>query len=101
MHKEGDRKIDIKFILKNDQSVVCEITDNGIGRKRAEEIKKMKSLELKHDSKGMQLVKDKIDVLKQQFKSEIFIELLDVTNSNGEICGTKVLIQLPLQYQET
>ena len=101
MHKEGDRKIDIKFILKNDQSVVCEITDNGIGRKRAEEIKKMKSLELKHDSKGMQLVKDKIDVLKQQFKSEIFIELLDVTNSKGEICGTKVLIQLPLQYQET
>ena len=57
-------------------------------------------MELKHDSKGMQLVKDKIDVLKQQFKSEIFIELFDLTDSNGEICGTKVLIQLPLQYQE-
>ena len=99
MHKEGDRKIEIKFSLINEQSLVCEITDNGIGRKRASEIKEFKSLEIKHQSKGMQLVKDKIDVLKQQFKSEIFIELSDVINNNGEICGTKVLLQLPLQYQ--
>ena len=71
-------KYNIKFNLKDDQFIICEIIDNGIGRKRAEEIKKMKSLGLKHDSKGMQLVKDKIDILRQQFKSEIFIELSDV-----------------------
>ena len=71
-----------------------------MGRKRAAERKKEKSLEIKHDSKGMQLVKDKIDILKQQFRSEIFIELFDITNNKDEVCGTKVVIQLPLQYQE-
>jgi two-component system, LytTR family, sensor kinase len=100
MHKEGDRKIDIRFHLKNDQSVICEVTDNGIGRRRAADIKKTKSLEIKHQSRGMQLVKDKIDVLKQQFKGDVSVEIYDVTNIAGEVCGTKVLIQLPLQYQE-
>ncbi|MEP6951228.1 MAG: histidine kinase [Ginsengibacter sp.] len=99
MHKEGERKIDIRFHLKNDQSVICDITDNGIGRKRATEIKRTKSLEIGHQSRGMQLVKDKIDVLKQQFKGDVSVEIHDVTNIAGEVCGTKVLIQLPLQYQ--
>ena len=40
MHKEGDRKIDIRFHLKHEKSVVCEVTDNGIGREKAAEIKK-------------------------------------------------------------
>ncbi len=100
MHKEGDRKIDISFELKNDESIVCIVTDNGIGRKRAAEIRKTKSVEIKHQSKGMQLIKDKIDVLKQQFKSDVLIEIYDVANIDGDVQGTKVLIQLPLQYQD-
>ncbi len=100
MHKEGDRKIDISFELKNDESIICIVTDNGIGRKRAAEIRKMKSVEIKHQSKGMQLIKDKIDVLKQQFKSDVLVEIYDVANIDGDVQGTKVLIQLPLQYQD-
>ncbi len=100
MHKPGDRKININFQLKNEQFIICEVTDNGIGRKRAAEIKEMKSVELKHKSRGMQLIKDKIEVLRQQFKSEVLIEISDVQCNTGEICGTRVLIQLPLQYQE-
>ena len=48
----------------------------------------------------MELVKDKIEVLKQQFKSEVSVEIHDVINADGLVCGTKVIIQLPLQYQE-
>lgn len=97
MHKDGDRKIEIRFHLKNEQSVVCEVIDNGIGREKAAEIKSRKTFEIKHQSKGIQLIKDKIDVLKQQFNNEVSVVILDVTNSAGEVCGTKVVIQLPLQ----
>ncbi len=100
MHKPGDRKININFQLKNEQFILCEVTDNGIGRTRAAEIKEMKSVELKHKSRGMQLIKDKIEILRQQFKSEVLIEISDVLSNTGEICGTRVLIQLPLQYQD-
>jgi ligand-binding sensor domain-containing protein len=100
MHKESDRKIDISFQLKNDESIICEVTDNGIGRERAAEIKKMRSVPMEHKSRGMQLVRDKIDVLKQQFTGDVSIEIFDVTNSSGGVCGTKVLIQLPLQFRQ-
>ena len=97
MHKTGDRKIDIVFHLKNNDSIVCVVTDNGIGRGKANEIKNARPLALNHESKGMQLVKDKIDVLKHQFKSEISIEIYDITDMEGEVCGTKVVLQLPVQ----
>jgi ligand-binding sensor domain-containing protein/putative methionine-R-sulfoxide reductase with GAF domain len=98
MHKEGNRRIHISFQLKEDQFIICEVTDNGIGRKKAAEIKNAKSLDIKHNSKGMQLIKDKIDILKQQFKSDVSIEIADVTNINDETDGTSVIIKLPLQY---
>ena len=98
MHKTGDRKIDIVFHLKNNDSIVCVVTDNGIGRGKAKEIKNARPLALKNqESKGMQLVKDKIDVLKHQFKSEISIEVYDITDMEGEVCGTKVVLQLPVK----
>ncbi|MEO7049875.1 MAG: histidine kinase [Ferruginibacter sp.] len=98
MHKEGDRKIDISFHLENDQSIIAKIVDNGIGRQKAEGIKQKKSLDVKHESRGIKLIKDKINILKEQFESEIFIELIDVTNKDGSVSGTSVVIQLPLQY---
>lgn len=100
MHKEDDRKIYINFQMKGEQFIVCEVVDNGIGRKRAAEIRQAKSVEIKHKSRGMQLIKDKLDILRQQFKSEVLIEISDVTGIGGEVLGTKVLIQLPLQYQD-
>ena len=91
-------KISISFRLENDQSIIVKIIDNGIGRQKAEEIKQKKLVDVKHESRGMKLIKDKINILKEQFESEIFIELSDVNNDNGDICGTCVVIQLPLQY---
>ncbi|MEO6845547.1 MAG: histidine kinase, partial [Ginsengibacter sp.] len=97
MHKTGERKIDVIFHLKNNDSIVCVISDNGIGRGKAKEIKNARPLALDHESKGMQLVKDKIDVLKHQFESKISIEVYDITDMDGEVCGTRVVLQLPVK----
>ena len=97
MHKTGERKIDIMFHLKNDVSMVCVVTDNGVGRRKAEEIKNARSLGPNHESKGIQLVKDKIDVLKQQFRSEVSIEVYDINDMDGKVVGTRVIIQLPIK----
>ncbi len=98
MHKKDDRKIDINIRAKGEGNIVCDVVDNGIGRKRAAEIKQMKSVDIGHKSRGMKLVSDKIEILKQQFESEVSIDISDVTSHDGEICGTRVSIQLPLQY---
>ena len=96
MHKKGNRKIGIHFSLSDERTLQCEIVDNGIGRYKSEEIKKMKSVDIKHQSKGMQLIKDKSEILKQQFNKEVLIEINDVMNDASEVSGTRVLIKLPL-----
>lgn len=96
MHKEGNRKIGIHFSLSDERTLQCEIIDNGIGRCKSEEIKKMKSVDIKHQSKGMQLIKDKSDILKRQFNKEVLIDINDVMNEASEVTGTRVLIKLPL-----
>jgi len=96
MHKEGNRKIRIHFGLADERTLQCEIVDNGIGRYKSEEIKKMKLVNIKHQSKGMQLIKDKSEILKQQFNKEVSIEINDLMNDAGEVSGTRVLIKLPL-----
>jgi LytS/YehU family sensor histidine kinase len=99
MHKEGNREIAIHFRLSGDKMLVCEIVDNGIGRHKSEEIKKSRLVDLKHQSKGMQLIKDKSELLKQQFGNEVFIEINDVLNDANEVSGTSVLIKISLTDQ--
>ncbi|MEO9003614.1 MAG: two-component regulator propeller domain-containing protein [Ginsengibacter sp.] len=99
MHKKGSREIKIHFRLSEDKTLVCEIVDNGIGRRRSEEIKKTRSVDIKHQSKGLKLVQDRSEALMQQFGKEILIEINDLINDVNEVSGTRVLIMLPLTGQ--
>lgn len=45
LHKKENRKLAISFYSIEDEQLICEITDNGVGRKRAKEINKMRNPE--------------------------------------------------------
>lgn len=69
----------------------CVIEDNGIGREKAEEIKKNKLLG--HQSMGMRITKDRLDLLSS---SKCEIEFIDLKDDKGEAAGTRVEILIPL-----
>ena len=48
MHSLGEKKLELSFSLFNDNTLLCVITDNGIGRRRSSEINRMR--EKKHTS---------------------------------------------------
>ena len=56
-------KLEVKF-SKNGSVLKCIIDDNGIGRKKAKEIKERK--QLSHQSMGMTVTQDRIDILNEQ-----------------------------------
>ncbi|MEO6233459.1 MAG: histidine kinase [Ferruginibacter sp.] len=93
--KEGERKLQIQFILKDDTSVLAVITDNGIGRKKAGEIKAGQQKFLPHESKGIELIKERMQLLSQSLADEIII-FEDIVSSDGKPLGTKVTLVLPL-----
>lgn len=86
--KEGTGHLSIRFILKGDL-LICEVEDDGIGRKRAKELPKRQD----HRSMATQINKDRLRLLKISKSDEIDIEIIDKENHTG----TKVIIKLPAE----
>jgi hypothetical protein len=91
--KSGQGIIRIQFREEDDHLVVI-IQDNGIGRKKAMEYKTGEHIE--YQSKGMSLTAARIEMIKVLYKSEIRVEVEDLTGSDGEPVGTRILIRFPV-----
>lgn len=92
-NKEGEKKLILQFSEKN-RYLECIIQDNGIGRKRAAEIKKSKLGSNRFESKGTKLALQRIGIQNREMPGSASIETIDLYNETGEATGTKVLIKL-------
>ena len=95
MHKNEKGHLEIE-LYQQENLLICKITDDGIGRKRAEELKSKSSLTYK--SMGMNITAERIALLQQQESHNTFITVSDVVNSQNRPAGTEVLIKLPINY---
>jgi len=93
MHKEGERKLLIHFSKLSEDMFRCVIEDNGIGRKRSFELKEQQSKTKRHESRGLKITKDRIDILEQQ-GYHASLEIQDKVNAAGEPEGTRVIVEL-------
>lgn len=92
--KKGEKKLSIQFSLASENQIRVTVTDNGIGRKAAMEIKKQKTS--LHQSRGYKISEDRIESLKKLFGSNPKIEIIDLYDQNNLACGTKVIINVPV-----
>ncbi|MBK7762889.1 MAG: histidine kinase [Bacteroidetes bacterium] len=88
----GVLSIHFKEFEKDDNRIICVITDNGIGRAKSAELKN--SLK-QHQSKGLQITGERLLRLSHGEIAQP-IEFEDLHDENGEACGTKVTIHLPI-----
>jgi len=97
VHKQPDEKglLDIEIVLKK-RSLVCTITDNGIGRKKAMEIKDRKGRT--HNSVGMKVTEGRIDLIRKINNKEAKVTVTDLEDESGQATGTKVTIVLPAEF---
>ena len=94
--KAGTKKLDVCFSLISENTLLVTVTDNGIGFKKAKELKAQHDKFLPHESKGMALVEQRIKLLGTPGKPvEINIAELNGDGSTGG--GTKVSLRIPLQ----
>jgi LytS/YehU family sensor histidine kinase len=90
-HRAGDKKLQIN-ISKFNGAVQYDIEDNGVGRKKAAELKSLYRKE--HKSKGMELLTKRFRLLSEEYSADIETKISDI-GANGEIKGTKVSIIVP------
>lgn len=92
VNKKDNRQLIIKGHLKNDVLHFI-ISDNGIGREKAEALKKDIS---KHQSKGVALIEKRLAVINKKMNgTNAGFSVIDLYNEDGDAAGTSVEIRLP------
>lgn len=96
-------RIDNNGILKIsyeivDKLLICIIEDNGIGRANAELLKSQKT-EL-HKSMGMQVTKERFDMLAKSNKVDFSTEVIDLLDDNLKPSGTKVKLVITFREED-
>jgi sensor histidine kinase YesM len=94
MHKQGEKKMKLSFSHFNDNTLLCVIADNGIGRRRSSEINRMR--EKRHTSFATGATQRRLELLNQGREQTITVSFVDLVDENGKDCGTKVLLYIPL-----
>lgn len=96
VHKSGKGLLDITVSLKG-KTLTCTVTDNGIGRKKAIEIKEKKGQT--HRSMGMKVTEGRIDLIRKiNNTKEADVNITDLEDEAGKAIGTQVKLILPVEF---
>jgi tetratricopeptide (TPR) repeat protein len=95
-HKKGERNLKVR-ITRNQDNIVCEVEDNGVGRKLSAELKSLYRKE--HRSRGMELLSKRFSLLSKEYGSDIHTGIEDL-HDNGTATGTRVTITVPSSLTE-
>ncbi|MBK7634274.1 MAG: hypothetical protein IPJ13_08215 [Saprospiraceae bacterium] len=80
----------------NDESFICSISDNGIGRNLSNQIKDQQQKLEFHKSMGMKLIEDRLNIISGQ-KTLNNIQIMDMFDAKGLASGTRVDILFPIK----
>jgi hypothetical protein len=92
LHKKGDKNLSVGFSL-NEEILICEIIDNGVGRKRSEEIK-VRNVRT-HQSFATEATDKRMDLLNSFNDKKYNFEIIDLYEDDKAL-GTKVIISIPV-----
>lgn len=87
-YKEEKGMLTLRF-YQQDETLMVEITDNGIGRKRSAELKTAN--QKKHNSTGLKNIQERLSIINRVYKADYRVDIEDLAENSG----TRVRIYLP------
>lgn len=94
-HLERLGELNIKFV-KEDERLMFELRDNGIGREASEKMNKKNVFASK--SLSTTIIKDRLSALNKYAKDMISYNIIDLKDDQNEAAGTQVIISIPIDY---
>ena len=95
LHKQEKGNIEVGFKLKGEK-LVCTVIDNGVGRKKAEELKQETGIIRK--SRGMGITRERLEMLNEDINEGFSVKIVDLYDEKGKPTGTKV--ELLIHFNE-
>ena len=93
-NKYGKGKLDLKIDRKTNY-LYCSIQDNGIGREAASKLRSKSTT--RHKSFGMQIAKERLNLINQLEDEKGLVKIIDLIGKNGQANGTKVVLKIPIE----
>lgn len=90
LHKQGIKRLEIEF-SEEESGILCLITDNGVGRKKASSFRKSGK---EHKSFATGAILRRINMLNDSGKYAIQLEIEDLEYPNGKAAGTQVSLNI-------
>jgi tetratricopeptide (TPR) repeat protein len=87
-------KLWIRFMKESEKILRVEVEDQGVGRQKAKEIEGRDILKKK--SYGMQISKDRIELINKLYKYNTSVKVEDLVDEAGNATGTKVVLTIPV-----
>ena len=94
MNKEGNGRLDISF-SRQENMLICTITDNGVGREAAA-LLKSKSAE-KQKSMGLKITTERLALMSANSSGNASFEFEDLHDKNGIATGTSVILKINIK----
>lgn len=99
LQKIGEKSFIIYIDDHHDDYLTCVIEDNGLGRRQAA-LNKAKDLDaVIHKSKGIDIVKQRLELMRQKTTKDAGVEIEDLYMS-GVAAGTRVRLHIPYYNEE-
>jgi len=91
MHKEGEKKIIIRFVqIAN--IVTCSIEDNGIGIRQSEKIQEGRT----RPHVGLGNLRNRIKIMNEKYRMNCTLDIADLSDKYPDRTGTKVILRFKM-----
>ncbi|MGV3529200.1 MAG: histidine kinase [Flavisolibacter sp.] len=100
MHKDGGKILQIRFENQSEDFLSCTIRDNGVGREKASAINRSKISTKMHESRGIAIVRERLQLLEKKTGKPAALTIHDVSDDKGQVAGTEVQIIIPFYNPE-
>ena len=97
LRSKKDGVIKVHFKLLDEETIICTVEDNGIGRKQAIALQQNDPGRENYRSRGTQITETRLELLRQSNNHEVLVETIDLFDQKtGSASGTKVVIKIPI-----
>jgi sensor histidine kinase YesM len=96
MHKRDEKRLLIKVEKGTNNDIRIIVDDNGIGRKKAEEINARRNV--KKSSFALEAIRNRIQLINSRLKRKIVLQIFDKVDLNNQPSGTTVILSIPIEF---
>ena len=97
LRSKQNGKVTVHYELLNDDTILCVVEDDGIGREKARQLQLQDSRYQNHKSRGTRITEQRLQILHNNKPKNGLVTTIDLKDEKtGEGIGTRVEIKIPI-----